>query len=758
MIGTVCWAFHWYLPPDSSLDAPSTVPSAMGLVKRAVTVADSIQMTRLGDPDYIGGAPSKGRVAKFSPDGKYFLVVLTKGNLEANTNEYSLVLFQTADVFQSPKPRVLVTMSSSSNRPGIDNVHWLDDSDTILFLGERPGENTQLYTLKRSATELAIRTSSATNLTSFVSTDNGAVVVYAARNLISSLLTPSVSRKGIAVRGEDVTDLIKGSYGGDDDDDHSLFIKRLGKESEIKITLHGRVRSDYLKASLSPDGAHLLVQTEVRRVANTWSEYEDRFLKLKTGRPFANEALTNIFQYELVDTTTGVSQVLVDAPISSLGSEMAWSPDSESVVVSGQYLPLNVDNLAERLLRKSHSFLVEFKLSSPKFIEISDEDLRLVNWDSRTGYVECDVGTIDSLRKEATAKAYFQKSGNSWSKVNALEQGGEPSRPDIILDEGMNTPPRMLAIDRFSHTKATLLDLNPQFQHLAFAQVEEIRWRDTHGNELKGGLYWPPDYVSGKKYPLVVQTHGWNPDRFWIDGPWTTAFAAQALASKGLFVVQVPDPDPLLLVTPKEASTAMAAYEGVIDYLDRRGLIDRRRVGITGFSRTVWYVTYTLTHSKDHFAVAALADGVDYSYFQYMAFSNALPGLAGEFEQVYRGSPFGKTLRRWLTQSPAFLMNRVETPIRFQALGPDSVLFDWHWYSGLSRLGKPVEMIYIPEGTHVLEKPWDRMTSQQGDVDWFCFWLKHEEDPNPEKAEQYQRWRELRSLESQQMERAVRTR
>jgi hypothetical protein len=94
-------------------------------------------------------------------------------------------------------------------------------------------------------------------------------------------------------------------------------------------------------------------------------------------------------------------------------------------------------------------------------------------------------------------------------------------------------------------------------------------------------------------------------------------------------------------------------------------------------------------------------------------------------------------------------MDKIETPFRIQIIGPESVLQDWHWFSGLSRLGKPVEMIYIPEGTHILEKPWDRMVSQQGNVDWFCFWLKDEEDSNPAKAEQYKRWRELRELQKQ---------
>jgi hypothetical protein len=28
-------------------------------------------------------------------------------------------------------------------------------------------------------------------------------------------------------------------------------------------------------------------------------------------------------------------------------------------------------------------------------------------------------------------------------------------------------------------------------------------------------------------------------------------------------------------------------------------------------------------------------------------------------------------------------------------------------------------------------------------VDWYSFWLKNEEDPEPNKAQQYERWRKL---------------
>ena len=71
----------------------------------------------------------------------------------------------------------------------------------------------------------------------------------------------------------------------------------------------------------------------------------------------------------------------------------------------------------------------------------------------------------------------------------------------------------------------------------------------------------------------------------------------------------------------------------------------------------------------------------------------------------------------------------------------------WEPYAALRHLGKPVDLIVLAGGTHVLTNPAQRMASQGGTVDWFRFWLKGEEDPDPAKAAQYARWRELRSLQ-----------
>src|SRR5207302_10679041 len=113
-------------------------------------------------------------------------------------------------------------------------------------------------------------------------------------------------------------------------------------------------------------------------------------------------------------------------------------------------------------------------------------------------------------------------------------------------------------------------------------------------------------------------------------------------------------------------------------------------------------------------------------------------------ETVVGAAPFGSGLAVWLRNSPGFLLDKVQTPIQLQANAPASLFEQWEWFAGLKRLNKPVDLLYLPDGAHILMKPLERMVSEEQTVDWFCFWLKGEEDPNPVKSRQYARWRALR--------------
>jgi len=85
--------------------------------------------------------------------------------------------------------------------------------------------------------------------------------------------------------------------------------------------------------------------------------------------------------------------------------------------------------------------------------------------------------------------------------------------------------------------------------------------------------------------------------------------------------------------------------------------------------------------------------------------------------EIYRANPFGEGLKRWLEVAPGFHLDRVQTPLRIEALRAVSVIGEWEIYSSLRHQSKPVDLIYFPEAQHKLQRPLERMASQQRRLD-----------------------------------------
>jgi dipeptidyl aminopeptidase/acylaminoacyl peptidase len=404
---------------------------------------------------------------------------------------------------------------------------------------------------------------------------------------------------------------------------------------------------------------------------------------------------------------------------------------------------VDITDKAEREARRERKYVVEIKLPDREFRKITEKALRITEWDRKTGKIH-----FESPNGKTSIRVSYERDDSGWKEIaEGSEDNIDETQIEVTLEEDMNTPPRIYVSGSKMHERALLLDLNPQFSELTFGRVQEIIWRATDGHQMRGGLYLPPEYRRGKRYPLVIQTHGFDPHKFWIDGPWSSAFAAQPLAGRDIAVLQVggsedPGEDTQFSHTPKEAPREMAAFEGAIDYLDSIGIIDRNRVGIVGFSRTVYTVKFALSHSQYRFAAATLADGIGGGYFEYVAY----PSVAADYDLTIGAAPFDGDLTVWLKNSPGFNMAKVHTPVRIEAYGTTSVLSGWEWYVGLVHLEKPADFIYIPGAPHVLVKPKDRVTSQEGTVNWFSFWLKGEEKDAMRYPQQYNRWRQLLNL------------
>jgi dipeptidyl aminopeptidase/acylaminoacyl peptidase len=700
--------------------------------RRPVTVADSIEMTELTQQD-------EGSAAVFSPSGDRFAIVLLKGRLADNTNLSTMEVFSVAQVFHSKTPNAVVKFASSSNLPGISNVIWLTDNQTLLFIGERGSKPAQIYAYSVAHKRLRRLTNQATSILNFSASEDGKTIVYVAQPAVRNIVrNQQTLRNGFVVRGQELTSLLFSGYRTQEamNSTSRELYQLVGSGPPKRVEVQDAVWNA-MPLSVSPDGHYALVEALATHVPDTWKSYGNGVFHVYVTAHTEPGAISEIETYLLLDTHTGKISSLLGMPKEWDRSGFFWLNGGRSLIVSSSYLPTDGVRPEDRAQREEHPSVVEIELPSKRMTEVDPGHFSATSWDAATQQLSLtSVGMKESVRKR------YQKHASVWTQVPDTPVPNKTARIEVKVVQEMNLPPSVWLIDHRQDRKRMLVDLNPEFERLCFARETKFDWKGTDGRSHQGGLYLPLHYKPGERYPLVIQTHAFNPDQFWIDGPWHSGYAAQALAAKGIAVLQM-GYDHEGRSTPMEAPQVLASLEGAIEALDRAGTIDPDKIGILGFSRTVFHVAYALTHSKIHFRAATLADGVDEGYLQTLTFPTT---VAPDAIAVNGGPPWGHDLTRWLERSPLFNIEAVNAPVRLESYGMSSVLEMWGWYSLLERRQMPVDMVVLPDAPHLLVKPWERQVSQQGNVDWFAFWLKGEEDPSPAKADQYTRWRQMRDL------------
>jgi dipeptidyl aminopeptidase/acylaminoacyl peptidase len=431
---------------------------------------------------------------------------------------------------------------------------------------------------------------------------------------------------------------------------------------------------------------------------------------------------SDVFAYGLrvFDTKTNELRWLINAP--AFPDWMAWSADSKTVLVDGVLSSSNTLNTA---------------------------GVEAVTVDIRSGRrLVSHIGrfvAVDGLQELSALR--IARAGSSETRLFRLlpardSLGLLPDRsadPAIELVQDFQNPPRLANFNPATTSLNTIYDLNPGLQH-KINPVNEVSWHTADGEVMKGGLYFPSNYVPGNRYPLVVQTHGWERSEFWYDGPSSAGFAAQSLASLGFMVAQVGDVESSLS-TAQEGAAGTEMLDSLIDELDRRGLIDTSRLGVTAWSRTGLFVRYALEHGRHRFGAAALIDSDDGGFLNYLLNPKT---VQDDMEHSIGAPPYGTGLTAWQAHSPTFGLEKVDTPVRLIKLGPH-VLDQWEDWASLRRLGKAVEFIWLPSANHWPIKPKERLEVQQGTVDWMSYWLLREHSASPVTAEEYSRWDMLRA-------------
>jgi dipeptidyl aminopeptidase/acylaminoacyl peptidase len=667
----------------------------------------------------------------------------------------------------------------------ITDPRWATDSRHIYFLRQIAGGNEELCEVDTQSTAVRRLTPLGYDVQQFAVAGN-AIAATISRS-------PNKGYSGVDTAGDVINEdartvtglpLVKILFPDRRDRRHEirdvrLWIAKQGAAGQILSGEGSRQRDTGVidMLSISPRGKLIARLIPVTSVPDSWADYEPLpilpGLRIIPNDPeyVSSRNVMRLKSYAILDLQSGKERFRVNAPNSRpLGfgilDKAVWSADESRLLLTNTFLPLKGATQEERAQRLRSCVVADVELLSQEvrcvsfshYLTSGPHELARPPWLADASFGKDKDEVILRYRGSSGKNLErYQLHGDHWLREDPA--GVDTDGPDqgslkgtstngleIAIRQSLNSSPVLWSTDTSSHRAKPLWDPNPQLAGMKLGEASVYRWKDADGVEWIGGLIKPVDYTPGERYPLVIQTHGFSDGMFKevTDGAFPTAMAARPLASGGIMVLQVPDKRGKEFATSAEAQRHVEGFRSAIAQLTSEGLIDPKRVGIIGFSRTCWYVESALIMYPDLFSAATIADGVDESYVQYRLFAQEAASWGEEFEKINQAKPIGEGLQKWFAHAPDFHLDRVKTPLRIEALGPRSILLEWEIYSSLQQQGKPVDLIYIPNGQHVLQKPLERLASQQGNVDWFRFWLVGSHGKDLRERDHYRRWEYLR--------------
>jgi len=395
----------------------------------------------------------------------------------------------------------------------------------------------------------------------------------------------------------------------------------------------------------------------------------------------------------------------------------------------------------------------------------TETELVVPGSEDRSGFL-----TILGWRNDGK-RFYYLDEGSRFSSVKVVDASGQgrevyreeaglsaPSPDSKISGDGhwlvvvrsTNTSPdELLRIDLQTGRATLLASPNEKFKKRPAAIVRFVPI-DCCGGELYGRLYLPRDFTSGKKYPLVFTNYISTPGFYASVGDELPTMvlvehgiAVFALHSKGANIISKNGDFRFEI---ERVARPLLAMEWVRNELAKEGVVDPERCAISGVSYGAEIAMYAYWKSKIFRAVSvATASWEPMNYFlggiNFSHFLDSLGFSLPEGEDSYS---------KWKQLSASLNPRADLPPLLIQSSDQEQYFGNIEAWVGIERRGLAAEWLVYPNEGHVKRSPANRWWVYQRNLDWFRFWLKNEEDPDPAKTGQYARWRRMRTRESSQ--------
>jgi dipeptidyl aminopeptidase/acylaminoacyl peptidase len=654
------------------------------------------------------------RSFQISPDGHW--VVWLKETPDEDKGEGVTHLFRT-DLASGITLR-LTRGSSSCASP-----RWSPDGKRLAFLSSRPapgqeksGEEPeqQLWLMDAFGGEPWPLTSFSREVSAFTWAGPDALV-FVAQELPTRQETQRKDR-------EDETMVIE-----DEDTEPPVRLWRVEVESE-KVTRLTDNRDRIQWVVGSPDGRWAVTEHE-RSLRYTYDN------KVKPT-------------YSLVDLKTGKQEAILADPRLII-RKVLWSPDSKGFYV------VNAHNSRPQYTEAGILELYYFEVAKKELTRVHlDWQRGLASQpgnDWEPGVVPTQEGFIALLAEGVRPRlARYQQKDGRWQRQwleggharNIFGLAASTDGKQLIYAHSTASEPTQWYHARVEEGKLgeprQLTKLNDRWTDLPRARTEVMRWPGAGKEEVEGILYYPHAYKPEKKYPLVVMIHG-GPASCDFDA-WeeSWAYAANLFCQRGSFVLK-PNYHGSThyglawlesITGGKYAEPELEDIEKGVDALIERGLVDRTRLGVLGWSNGAILTNQLVTRTTRYKAASAGAGNIEY----VSDWANCEFGEA--FNRFYLGVSPLESPDLYRRKSPFYRLAQVRTPTLIMFGADDRVVptqQGWVHYRGLQQLGKaPVRFLIFPEEKHSLKKLVYRRRKLEEELRWFDIYLfKSVKEPTP---------------------------
>jgi dipeptidyl aminopeptidase/acylaminoacyl peptidase len=642
---------------------------------------------------------------RISPDGKWAVWVKNTADKEKDVRVSNLYLSSLTE-----KKEIQLTQGEDD----VSSPRWSPSGETIAFLSSRglPKANAkaahmQLWLMNAAGGEPWHVTEFERGINQFEWLDNDTI-------LFSAEEDPSLYERDTKERKDD-SDIV-------DDEAHTPPVRLFKFAVKDKKVTRLTDNTDWIQSFEPSYDGKKAVAVARRELSYVWDE--------KTP------PVTYIVDLKTGDRT----QIFPGRKI--LPDHVRWARDN-----SGFYVVAPFSD-SPRFYTASIQKLYFYDLASSSTTEVN------LDWERSMGFnLEITNDGFVTLLDDGVYKkpARYTRNGSTWSREWITGDTPRNYFDFVLGDDGhtlvyqystASTPTQWFRA-QLDGTKVTspvqLTKLNPQYKNRTIAKTEVLHWKGANDDDVEGILFYPFNYEAGKKYPLVVATHGGPAGADHDSWSESWAYSQQLMNQRGAFVLKTNYHGSSDYGLKWVESICCGHYydleipdiEKGVDNLIAKGLVDPDKIGALGWSNgSILSIQLSVTDPERYKVIAVGAGDVEWiSDWANVDFGES-------FDNYYFGKSPLEDPQLYIQKSPVFKLDRVKAPtLIFHGTIDRQVptAQSWTYYRALYWLGKvPVKLVLFPAEAHGPRKLSHQLRKVNEETAWFDKYLFHANPPENE--------------------------